>query len=99
MGERKITSNLKMKEKTKKARNWTKQETEPFERTLADREEDFINFLEKKALKKDSARSWQFHIRKLTKKFASKEGRVQPYESFDLYVLVLQFKYKKLKRN
>ena len=48
MGERKITSNLKMKEKTKKARNWTKQETEPFERTLADREEDFINFLEKK---------------------------------------------------
>ena len=57
MGERKITSNLQIKEKTKKARNWTKQETKLSARTLADREEDFINFLEKKALKKDSAGS------------------------------------------
>ena len=40
--------------KRKKARNWTKEEIELFARVIADPCADYINTLEKKALKKET---------------------------------------------
>ena len=50
MNERKAT--VQTNEKKKKARNWTKEKIELFARVIADPCADYINTLEKKALKK-----------------------------------------------
>ena len=52
MNKRKAT--VQTNEKKKKARNWTKEEIELFARVIADPCADYINTLEKKALKKEA---------------------------------------------
>ena len=52
MNKRKAT--VQTNEKKKNARNWTKEEIELFARVIADPRADYINTLEKKALKKEA---------------------------------------------
>ena len=52
MNKQKAT--VQTNERKKKARNWTKEETELFARVIADPCADYINTLEKKALKKEA---------------------------------------------
>ena len=52
MNKRKVT--VQTNEKKKKARNWRKEEIELFARVIADPCADYINALEKRALKKEA---------------------------------------------
>ena len=110
MNKRKAT--VQTNEKKKKARNWTKEEIELFARVIADPCADYINTLEKKALKKEAnaevfesiladfqreLEDENFIYENERKNFLDKNGASLPYEPLELSVAALQFKYKKLK--
>ena len=95
--------------KKKKARNWTKEEIELFARVIADSCTDYINSLEKKALKKeantevfesilaDSQRELEdenFIHENERKNLLDKNGVSLPYEPLELSAAALQVKYK-----
>ena len=107
MNKRKAT--VQTNEKKKKARNWTKEEIELFARVIADPCADYINTLEKKALKKEAnaevfesiladfqreLENENFIYENERKNFLDKNGASLPYEPLELSVAALQFKYK-----
>ena len=107
MNKRKAT--VQTNEKKKKARNWTKEEIELFARVIADPCADYINTLEKKALKKEAnaevfesiladfqreLEDENFIYENERKNFLDKNGAPLPYEPLELSVAALQFKYK-----
>ena len=107
MNKRKAT--VQTNEKKKKARNWTKEEIELFARVIADPCADYINTLEKKALKKEAnaevfesiladfqreLEDENFIYENERKNFLDKNGASLPYEPLELSVAALQFKYK-----
>ena len=109
MNKRKAT--VQTNEKKKKARNWTKEEIELFARVIADPCTDYINTLEKKALKKEANTEVEsiladfqrelddenFIYENERKNFLDKNGASLPCEPLELSVAALQFKYKRLK--
>ena len=110
MNKRKAT--VQTNEKKKKARNWTKEEIELFARVIADPCADYINTLEKKALKKEAnaevfesiladfqreLEDENFIYENERKNFLDKNGASLPEEPLELSVSALQFKCKKLK--
>ena len=110
MNKQKAT--VQTNERKKKARNWTKEEIELFARVIADPCADYINTLEKKALKKEAnadvfesiladfqreLEDENFIYENERKNFLDKNEASLPYEPLELSVAALQFKYKKLK--
>ena len=110
MNKRKAT--VQTNEKKKKGRNWTKEEIELFARVIADPCADYINTLEKKALKKEAnaevfesvladfqreLEDENFSYENERNDFLDKNGASLPYEPLELSVAALQFKYKKFK--